>query len=43
MLNWKKLKELRFTVLETSKFEIGDFKIIEFRGNPQDPTKWKGI
>ena len=42
-LNWKSLKELRFRVLESSKFEIGDFKIVEFRGNPKKPNKWRGI
>lgn len=43
LMNWKSLKELRFKVLESSKFEIGDFKIIEFRGNPDKPNKWRGI
>jgi hypothetical protein len=42
-LNWKSLKELRFRVLESSKFEIGNFKIVEFRGNPKKPNKWRGI
>ena len=42
-MNWESLKELRFKLLESSKFEIGDFKIVEFRGNPQKPNKWKGI
>ena len=42
-MNWNSLKELRFKLLESSKFEIGDFKIIEFRGNPQKPNKWKGL
>ena len=40
---WKALKELRFKVLDTATFEIGDFSIIEFRGNPKKPTKWRGI
>lgn len=40
--NWEKLKEIRFKVLETATFEIGNFKIIEFRGNPQKPFKWIG-
>ena len=34
------MKELRFKILESSDFEIGDFKLIEFRGNPQNPKKW---
>ena len=42
-MNWESLKELRFKVLESSKFEIGDFKIVEFRGNPKKPNKWRGI
>ena len=39
-VNWTKMKELRFRILETSNFEIVDFKLIEFRGNPDNPTKW---
>ena len=39
-VNWTKIKELRFRILETSNFEIVDFKLIEFRGNPDNPTKW---
>ena len=37
------LKEIRFRVLEGNQFEIGDFELIEFRGNPKKPTEWKGI
>ena len=37
------LKEIRFKILEGNKVEIGDFQLIEFRGNPKKPTKWKGI
>ena len=37
-LNWSDLKEIRFKLLENSNFKIGDFKIIEFRGNPQKPN-----
>ena len=42
-LNWNTLKEIRFKILENSNFEIGDFKIIEFRGNPEKPNQWRGI
>ncbi len=42
-LNWNALKEIRFKVLENSNFEIGDFKIIEFRGNPEKPFQWRGM
>tara|TARA_B100001758_G_scaffold241170_1_gene247678 strand:- start:107 stop:1285 length:1179 start_codon:yes stop_codon:yes gene_type:complete len=40
---WDDLKEIRFRVLEGNQFEIGDFQLIEFRGNPKKPTQWKGI
>jgi len=40
---WDKLKEIRFRVLEGTQFEIGEFQLIEFRGNPKKPTEWKGI
>tara|TARA_B100001142_G_scaffold253742_1_gene254496 strand:- start:191 stop:832 length:642 start_codon:yes stop_codon:yes gene_type:complete len=40
---WDELKEIRFRVLEGTQFEIGDFQLIEFRGNPKKPTEWKGI
>ena len=39
-IDWSSMKELRFKILESSDFEIGDFKLIEFRGNPQNPKKW---
>ena len=41
--NWNSLKEIRFRILEGTQFEIGDFQLIEFRGNPEKPTQWKGI
>ena len=40
---WDALKEIRFKILEGTQFEIGNFQLIEFRGNPEKPTKWKGI
>ena len=40
---WDSLKEIRFKVLEGSDFEIGDFQLIEFRGNPKKPNEWRGI
>jgi len=40
---WDSLKEIRFKILEDTQFEIGDFQLIEFRGNPKKPTEWKGI
>lgn len=40
---WDELKEIRFKIIEGTQFEIGNFQIIEFRGNPKKPTKWKGI
>ena len=40
---WDDLKEIRFKILEGTQFEIGDFELIEFRGNPKKPTEWKGI
>ena len=39
LINWSSMKELRFKVLETSIFEIGDFNLVEFRGNPKKPKK----
>ncbi len=39
-LNWSKMKELRFSILESSNSKIVDFKLIEFRGDPDNPTKW---
>ena len=35
LLDWKSLKEIRVTVKESSQFEIGEFQILEFRGNPK--------
>ena len=40
---WDELKEIRFKILEETHFEIGEFQLIEFRGNPKKPTQWKGI
>ena len=40
---WDALREIRFKILEGTQFEIGDFQLIEFRGNPKKPTEWKGI
>ena len=40
---WDEVKEIRFKILKATQFEIGDFKLIEFRGNPKKPTEWKGI
>ena len=40
---WDALKEIRFKILKGTLFEIGDFQLIEFRGNPKKPTQWKGI
>ncbi len=40
---WDEIKEIRIKILENTKFEIGEFQLIEFRGNPKKPTKWKGI
>jgi hypothetical protein len=39
---WHALKEARFTVLEEAQFKAGSFEVIEFRGNPEKPFKWKG-
>ena len=40
---WESLKEIRFKVLSGNQFELGDFQLIEFRGNHKKPTQWKGI
>ena len=40
---WDALKEIRLKILKGTLFEIGDFQLIEFRGNPKKPTQWKGI
>ena len=34
-------KEIRFKIIEGDHLEIGDFKFIEFRGNPKKPTNGK--
>jgi len=39
LINWSKMKEIRFKVLETSKFIIGDFNLVKYSGNPQKPKK----
>ena len=39
-IDWTKMKELRFRILESSNFEVGNFKLLEFRGNPNNPVKW---
>ena len=40
---WDAVKEIRVKILNGSQLEIGDFQLIEFRGNPKKPTEWKGI
>ena len=40
---WDILKEIRFKIMSDEPFEMGDFRLIEFRGNPKKPTKWRGI
>ena len=40
---WDAVKEIRVKILKGSQLEIGDFQLIEFRGNPKKPTVWKGI
>ena len=40
---WDVLKEIRFKIMSDEPFEMGDFRLIEFRGNPKKPTKWRGI
>ena len=40
-LGWDALKELRFKVLKSGSFHAGEFELIEFRGNPKKPFKWK--
>jgi hypothetical protein len=42
-VNWSAMQEFRVKVLQDAKFEIGDFELVEFRGNPKNPTRWKGI
>lgn len=41
--DWTSFKEIRVKVLETSAFEMGDFNLVEFRGNPLKPNQWKGL
>ncbi len=41
--NWASFKEIRFKILDSCVFEIGDFSIVEFRGNPKKPIRWAGI
>ena len=41
-VDWTALKEVRFQVLENARFTAGDFELVEFRGNPDKPFKWKG-
>ena len=40
LLNSTTLKEVRINVLENAKFVIGDFELVEFRGNPNNPVRW---
>ena len=40
---WDDFKEIRLKTLNDTQFEIGDFKLVEFRGNPKKPNQWKGI
>jgi hypothetical protein len=42
-VNWSAMQEVRLKVLQNAQFEIGNFELIEFRGNPEKPTQWKGI
>ena len=41
-LDWSALKEVRFRVEESAHFDFTNLKLIEFRGNPQNPVAWKG-
>ena len=34
---------LRFKIIDGSQFDMSDFRIIEFRGNPKKPNQWKGF
>ena len=38
---WDDLKEIRFKIMDGTQFEIGDFQIIEFRGNPKNQPNGK--
>ncbi len=42
LIDWSSLKEIRITVKESSQFEIFQFQLVEFRGNPTNPKKWIG-
>ena len=39
-LNTEALKEFRFTINDTLSFDMGNFRLVEFRGNPEKPIKW---
>ena len=41
-IDWTKIKGIRFKLLESTNVEFRNVKI-EFRGNPKQPNKWKGI
>ncbi len=41
--HWNALKEIRFKIIDGSQFDMSDFRIIEFRGNPKKPNQWKGL
>ena len=41
--HWDTFIEIRFKIIDGSSFEMSDFKIIEFRGNPKKPNQWKGL
>ena len=41
-LDWSALKEVRFRVKESARFDFANLRLIEFRGNPQKPVTWKG-
>tara|TARA_B100001057_G_scaffold460435_1_gene511504 strand:- start:15 stop:1217 length:1203 start_codon:yes stop_codon:yes gene_type:complete len=41
-LDWSALKEVRFRVEESARFDFANLRLIEFRGNPQNPVAWKG-
>jgi hypothetical protein len=40
-LNWSVMQEVRFKLLASANFEMSQIELTEFRGNPQNPTKWK--
>ncbi len=41
-LDWSALKEVRFRVEESARFDFANLRLIEFRGNPKNPVAWKG-